>query len=54
MPTIHQITDEAGLEAVLGEPMEYVRAKITETLSDSMREFIQSWCKIGDSAHNWV
>ncbi len=42
MPTTHQITDEAALEAVLGEPMEFVRAKITETLSDSMRAFIRS------------
>jgi len=40
MPTTHQITDEAMLEAVLGQPMEFVRAKITETLSDTMRAFI--------------
>lgn len=42
MPTTHQITDEAMLEAVLGEPMEFVRAKITETLSDTMRAFIEA------------
>lgn len=40
MPTTHQITDEAMLEEVLGEPMEFVRAKITEALSDTMRTFI--------------
>lgn len=40
MPKAHQITDEAALEAVLGEPMEFVRAKITESVSGAMREFI--------------
>lgn len=40
MSTTHQITDEAALEAVIGEPMEFVRAKITESLSGSMRDFI--------------
>ena len=36
----HQITDEQALEAVLGEAMEFVRAKITTSLTDAMREFI--------------
>jgi PPOX class probable FMN-dependent enzyme len=40
MSSSHQITDEQALEAALGEPMEFVRAKITTSLSDSMREFI--------------
>jgi uncharacterized protein len=42
MPTTNQITDEAMLEAVLGQPMEFVRAKITEALSDTMRAFIEA------------
>lgn len=42
MPTSHQITDEAMLEEVLGEPMEFVRAKITDALSDPMRAFIHT------------
>jgi len=40
MSTTHQITDEATLEALIGAPMEFVRAKITTSLTDSMREFI--------------
>ena len=42
MSTTHQITDEAALEAVIGEPMEFVRAKITRTLTGSMHEFIRA------------
>lgn len=42
MSKTHQITDEAALEAVIGEPMEFVRAKITETLSAPMCEFIKA------------
>lgn len=38
--TSHQITDEHALEAALGAPMEFVRAKITTSLTDAMREFI--------------
>jgi PPOX class probable FMN-dependent enzyme len=38
---IHQITDEAMLEQVLGTPMEFVRAKITDCLTESMLEFIK-------------
>lgn len=37
----HRITDEAGLEAVLGAPMEYVRAKVLRRLNDAMVEFIR-------------
>jgi PPOX class probable FMN-dependent enzyme len=40
MPKLHQITDEHGLEAVLGGPMEFVRAKIVTDLSAAMRAFI--------------
>jgi hypothetical protein len=37
----HRITDEAGLEAVLGAPMEYVRAKVLRRLNEAMVEFIR-------------
>ncbi|WP_439532831.1 MSMEG_1061 family FMN-dependent PPOX-type flavoprotein [Polymorphobacter sp.] len=38
----HRITDEQTLEAIIGEPMEFVRAKIVAELSDAMRQFIAS------------
>jgi PPOX class probable FMN-dependent enzyme len=40
MPKLHQITDEQALEAVLGAPMEFVRAKIVTDISPAMRQFI--------------
>jgi PPOX class probable FMN-dependent enzyme len=40
MTNSHQITDEAALEAMIGAPMEFVRAKISDTISDAMRQFI--------------
>lgn len=36
----NQITDEAGLEALIGTPMDFVRAKICFELNDAMKEFI--------------
>lgn len=35
------ISNEAQLESVIGEPMEFLRAKVVPVLDDSMREFIQ-------------
>jgi len=35
-----QITDEQTLETLLGEPMEFVRAKVVPELSEAMRDFI--------------
>lgn len=35
-----QVTDEQTLETLLGEPMEFVRAKVLTELTDAMREFI--------------
>jgi PPOX class probable FMN-dependent enzyme len=40
MSKLHQITDEQGLEAALGLPMEFVRAKIVTDVSAAMRQFI--------------
>ena len=40
MPDITSITTEAELEAVLGEPMEFVRKKVRDHLDDAMRNFI--------------
>jgi PPOX class probable FMN-dependent enzyme len=37
----HRITDEAGLEAVLGAPMEYVRGKVLARLNEAMVQFIR-------------
>jgi len=39
-PKDFQITDEAALEALIGEPMEFVRAKVETDLSEAMRQFI--------------
>lgn len=36
-----QITDEAALEAVIGEPMEFVRAKVLDELNHAMIAFIE-------------
>ncbi len=36
----YRIHDEAGIEAVLGEPMEFVRAKVVTQLDPAMLEFI--------------
>ena len=36
----YRITDENELEAVIGEPLEFVRAKIQNRLDSAMREFI--------------
>src|SRR5688572_18821705 len=38
--TSHRITEEAALTAIIGEPMDFVRAKICSELNDAMREFI--------------
>lgn len=35
-----QIRSEADIEAVIGEPMEFVRVKIRDALDDAMRDFI--------------
>jgi PPOX class probable FMN-dependent enzyme len=35
------VLDEAALVAAIGEPMEFVRAKICTSLNEAMREFIQ-------------
>jgi uncharacterized protein len=35
------ITDEAGLEQVIGEPMEFVRAKVVTQLNEAMKDFIR-------------
>jgi PPOX class probable FMN-dependent enzyme len=35
-----QITDESMLENILGEPMEFVRAKVVTQLNEAMKEFI--------------
>ncbi len=40
MESDHRITDEKALEAVIGEPMEFVRAKILTRLDGVMKEFI--------------
>jgi uncharacterized protein len=37
----HRVTDEAGIEAVLGTPMEFVRAKVLTRLNEAMVEFIR-------------
>lgn len=39
MSTAHCITDEAALEAVIGEPMEMVHAKVQTSLGEAMRQF---------------
>jgi PPOX class probable FMN-dependent enzyme len=38
--TSHRITEEAALTAIIGEPMDFVRAKICCELNEAMREFI--------------
>ncbi|QIG80565.1 MSMEG_1061 family FMN-dependent PPOX-type flavoprotein [Stakelama tenebrarum] len=40
MPPDHRITSEAELEAVIGEPMEFVRAKVIDSLNEAMCAFI--------------
>src|SRR5262245_51163589 len=40
VPDVTTITTEAELEAVLGEPMEFVRKKVRDRLEDGMRSFI--------------
>jgi PPOX class probable FMN-dependent enzyme len=40
LPDVTTITTEAELEAVLGEPMEFVRKKVRDRLDDAMRTFI--------------
>lgn len=37
----HLIADEEGLRAIIGEPMEFVRAKIASELDAVMKEFIE-------------
>ena len=37
----HLIADEAALRAVIGEPMEFVRAKVLSSLNEAMQEFIR-------------
>lgn len=37
----HRISDEGALDALIGEPMEFVRAKICAQLNDGMKEFIR-------------
>lgn len=37
----HGIEDEAQLRAVIGEPMEFVRAKVGSSLNQAMREFVR-------------
>lgn len=41
MPS-HEITNEAQLRAVIGEPMEFVRAKVGSSLNEAMREFVST------------
>ena len=36
----HRIADEAALRAIVGEPMEFVRAKVAQKLNGAMRTFI--------------
>jgi uncharacterized protein len=36
----HDVTDEAHLEALIGVPMEFVRAKLCVALNDAMKEFL--------------
>jgi predicted pyridoxine 5'-phosphate oxidase superfamily flavin-nucleotide-binding protein len=38
--TSHRITEEAALTAIIGEPMDFVRAKICSELNDAIRELI--------------
>lgn len=40
MDNKYQIESEAALEAVLGQPMEFLRAKVVSELDDSMTDFI--------------
>lgn len=40
MESLYRITDEKELQAVIGEPMEFVRAKIRPCLDEVMKEFI--------------
>jgi PPOX class probable FMN-dependent enzyme len=37
----YQITDETALAAVIGEPMEFVRAKVLPRLNEAMQQFIR-------------
>ena len=41
MDNQHRITNEQEIEAVLGEPMEFVKVKIQTKHDDAMREFIR-------------
>lgn len=38
--TLHTITQEAELTAIIGEPMEFVRTKLCSELNDAMKQFI--------------
>lgn len=40
-PESNRIADEAALEAVLGAPMEFVRAKVLPSLNEAMVQFIR-------------
>lgn len=37
----YRITGEAALEAIIGEPMEFVRAKVLARLNEAMKQFIR-------------
>ena len=37
----HVINDVSQLEEIIGEPMDFLRAKVVSALDDSMLEFVQ-------------
>ncbi len=41
MDTQYRIMDESALEAIIGEPMDFVRSKIRPTLDEAMKDFIR-------------